>query len=76
MIKFINSNIMNISKINSFINKLFKVDEPIFMLGRWCHVNLPKCNYNVIEKKIDFANIDNTFCEKPKNIKIINNIKK
>ena len=64
MIKFINSNIMNISKINSFINKFFKVDEPIFMLGRWCHINVPKCNQDVILKKIDFANSDNNLSYK------------
>ena len=44
MIKFINNNIMN-SNIKSFINKLFKVDEPMFMLGRWCHISVPKCNH-------------------------------
>ena len=64
MIKFINSNIMNISNINSFINKLFKVDEPIFMLGRWCHINVPNCNHDVILKKIDFANSDNNLSYK------------
>ena len=31
-------------------------------LGRWCHVSLPKCSNNVIEKKIDFANYDNSLC--------------
>ena len=64
MIKFINNNIMNFVNFNSFINKLFKVDEPIFMLGRWCHLNVPKCNYDVILKKIDFANSDNNFSYK------------
>jgi len=69
MIKFINSNIMNINKINisnfnGFINKLFKIDEPMFMLGRWCHVNVPKCNHDVILKKIDFANSDNNLSYK------------
>ncbi len=48
MIKFINSNIMNYINFNSFINKLFKNNEPIFILGRWCHVNMPKCNYDVV----------------------------
>ena len=64
MIKFINSNIMNFVNFNSFINKLFKVDEPMFMLGRWCHVNVPKCNHDVILKKIDFANSDNNLSYK------------
>ena len=59
MIKFINSNIMNFVNFNNFINKLFKVDEPMIMLGRWCHVNIPKCNNHVIMRKIDFANSDN-----------------
>ena len=67
MIKFINNNIMNFVNFNSFINKLFKVDEPIFMLGRWCHVNIPNCNHDVLIKKIDMANRDNNFCIKPKN---------
>ena len=30
------------------------------ILGRWCHVSLPKCSIDVIEKKIDFANRDNS----------------
>ena len=47
-----------------FIKKLFKIDEPMFMLGRWCHVNVPKCNHNVILKKIDFANSDNNLSYK------------
>ena len=81
MIKFINNNIMNISNINSFINKLFKVDEPISMLGRWCHINVPKCNHDVILKKIDFANSDNNLSYKTNKInknsktnkKVVNN---
>ena len=32
------------------------------ILGRWCHVSLPKCSIDVIEKKIDFANRDNSLC--------------
>ena len=32
------------------------------ILGRWCHISLPKCSINVIEKKIDFANRDNSLC--------------
>ena len=56
MIKLINNNLVN---FNTFINKFLKVDEPMFMLGRWCHVNLPKCNHSVIMRKIDFANSDN-----------------
>ena len=59
MIKFINNNIVYISKFNRFINNLFQVNNQIYMLGRWCHVNVPKCNHDVILKKIDFANNDN-----------------
>lgn len=78
MIKFINNNIMNISNIKSFINKLFKVDEPMFMLGRWCHISVPKCNHDVILKKIDFANSDNNLSYKinknsTTNKKVVNN---
>lgn len=32
------------------------------ILGRWCHISLPKCSIDVIEKKIDFANRDNSLC--------------
>ena len=72
MIKFINNNIMNFVNFNSFINKLFKVDEPIFMLGRWCHINVPKCNHDVILKKIDFANSDNNLSYKTNKTNKIN----
>ncbi len=34
-------------------------NEPKFLLGRWCHINIPKCNNDVILRKIDFANSDN-----------------
>ena len=51
MIKFINN-------INKFI-KFISADQPMNMLGRWCHVNVPKCNNNVVMLKIDFANNDN-----------------
>lgn len=42
-----------------FINKLLNVNNQVYMLGRWCHVNVHKCNHDVILKKIDFANSDN-----------------
>ena len=58
--------------INNFINfknilyGLTKVNEQQrYLLGRWCHVNMPKCNYDVVLKKIDMANGDNNFCIKP-----------
>lgn len=53
-----------------FINKIYKFckfnqeNNPI--LGRWCHINMPKCNHDVLIKKIDMANYDNNFCIKPK----------
>ena len=47
-----------------FINKLFQVNNQMNMLGRWCHLNVPKCNYDVILKKIDFANSDNNLSYK------------
>ncbi len=34
-------------------------NEPKFLLGRWCHINIPNCNNDVILRKIDFANSDN-----------------
>ena len=32
------------------------------MLGRWCHKGVPKCDDSVIEKKISFAQMDNSYC--------------
>ncbi len=40
------------------INKYIFNSENI-ILGRWCHINVPKCNHDTILKKIDFANSDN-----------------
>jgi len=42
-----------------FINWLMRFKEPKYMLGRWCHKSLPKCDESVINKKIDFAISDN-----------------
>ena len=62
MFKFINY-FMNFKNI---LIKFKKVNEKQFrLLGRWCHVNMPNCNYDVIIKKIDMANSDNNFCIKP-----------
>lgn len=36
------------------------------LLGRWCHKGVPNCNDNVIQKKIDFALLDNNLCYKSK----------
>ena len=60
------------NKINSLVSyikiviKNFKLySEPNILLGRWCHLNVPKCNDDVILRKIDFANIDNNLsCKK------------
>ena len=43
------------------IKNIFNEKSDGQILGRWCHVSLPKCCNNVIEKKIDFANRDNSF---------------
>ena len=53
-------------KLIKAIFKIFTSNEKIPLLGRWCHVNVPHCNNNVILKKIDFANSDNNFSYKNK----------
>ena len=59
MSKFINN-------FRNILSGLTKVNEQqLSFLGRWCHVNMPKCNYDVVLKKIDMANRDNNFCIKP-----------
>lgn len=57
-----------ISYSNNFLQKLFKQEEGKYLLGRWCHINIPNCNNNVILKKIDFANGDNNLCYKNLNM--------
>ena len=61
------------SKIISFAKYIkstlfnFKIyNEPNIILGRWCHINVPKCNNDVILRKIDFANCDNNLSYKKK----------
>jgi len=61
---------MVISKYNqreilAFINffKNFSGDS-YNLLGRWCHKGVPNCNESVIDKKIDFALLDNNLCTK------------
>ena len=57
------------NKINNFYNKFiknFNFEETQYNLGRWCHISLKKCNQKVIDKKIDFANTDNTLDIKTK----------
>ena len=43
------------------VKNVFRERTESQILGRWCHVSLPKCCNNVIEKKIDFANRDNNY---------------
>ena len=62
MFKFIN----NLTNFTELLSKFTKNNEQqLSFLGRWCHVNMPKCNYDVVLKKIDMANRDNNFCIKP-----------
>lgn len=44
--------------ITLFLRKLTIQDG---VLGRWCHISMPKCCQKTIYKKIDFANQDNSF---------------
>ena len=46
----------------NLVKNIFRERSERQILGRWCHVSLPKCCNNVIEKKIDFANRDNSLC--------------
>ena len=48
------------NKLVSFIGNIFKYETNI-LLGRWCHISIPSCCENVINRKIDFANSDNNF---------------
>ena len=59
MFKFIN-NFRNVLSVLINAN-----EKQMYLLGRWCHINMPKCNYDVVLKKIDMANRDNNFCIKP-----------
>lgn len=53
------------TEILAFINffKNFSGDS-YNLLGRWCHKGIPNCNESVIDKKIDFALLDNSLCTK------------
>jgi hypothetical protein len=53
------------TEILAFINffKNFSGDS-YNLLGRWCHKGVPNCNESVIDKKIDFALLDNSLCTK------------
>lgn len=57
-IKILDKNLIKI--FNNFI----KPQESTYLLGRWCHKNIPNCNDSVILRKIDFANSDNNLCNK------------
>jgi len=62
MFKFINK----LTNFTELLSKFTKNNEQQFgLIGRWCHVNMSKCNYDVVLKKIDMANRDNNFCIKP-----------
>ena len=41
------------------ILKLFSKTSEKALLGRWCHISLPNCGNKIIERKIDFALMDN-----------------
>ena len=65
------------NKLVSFISNIFKYETNV-LLGRWCHISIPSCCENVINRKIDFANSDNNFDinNSKDNNSIINNKKK
>ena len=48
------------NKLVNFIGNIFKYETNV-LLGRWCHISIPSCCENVINRKIDFANSDNNF---------------
>lgn len=52
----------NYTRFLMMVKNVFRERTESQILGRWCHVSLPKCCNNVIEKKIDFANYDNSLC--------------
>lgn len=52
----------NCRRIVFYYKNIFQETSERQILGRWCHISLPKCCNNVIEKKIDFANRDNSLC--------------
>tara|TARA_A100001011_G_C14300237_1_gene840406 strand:- start:243 stop:515 length:273 start_codon:yes stop_codon:yes gene_type:complete len=47
------------------IKNVFAKNKLPSHLGRWCHPGVEGCTYAAVEKKIDFANLDNSI---PKNI--------
>lgn len=64
-----NNIIKNSNIIKNLLDKIIKYnEEKIPNLGRWCHINVPKCNHDVLLRKIDMANNDNNLCIKAKNL--------
>lgn len=68
---------MVISKYNSreivaFINFFKNLGGDSYnLLGRWCHKGVPNCNESVIDKKINFALLDNNLCIKNKELEMV-----
>ena len=55
----------NKKEILAFINFFNNFSGDSYnLLGRWCHKGVPNCNESVIDKKIDFALLDNNLCTK------------
>lgn len=53
--------------INRFIYYFKNLNNDSYnLLGRWCHKGVPNCNESVIDKKINFALLDNNLCTKKK----------
>ena len=67
---------MVISKYNSreivaFINFFKNLGGDSYnLLGRWCHKGVPNCNESVIDKKINFALLDNNLCIKNRELEM------
>ena len=51
--------------INKILINLFKVNNNNILLHRWCHPNVINCSDKIINKKIEFANLDNSLCTLP-----------
>lgn len=55
---------------NMCLQKIFKIfllnETNYIKLGPWCHKRVKNYNENVLEKKINFALLDNNLCNKPK----------
>ncbi len=43
----------------NMILKLFSKTYEKTLISRWCHISLPNCENKIIERKIDFALMDN-----------------